>query len=216
MVDSMDNDIFELFDDHKRNTPNIDEYKADLKDARKINRAEYCEAIFQDLLLGKDDYLNSLEEQYQAALHKVDGVLKGSERRGISIRKPDRKNILDALHDTVSMGMYPPPEILLSIIECYEAYINAKGSLNLEDILCGKAQRGKGNFAKQKSIEDKYNYFEYAFMGLIGVRFPDGSYIYKNHTDAAEAMLKSLSDYDTDPESFLSSWRKWKRTRGKK
>jgi len=214
MVDRMDEDFF---DPPVRNTPNIDEYKKSIKSERELNRAEFCDAIFHDITAGEDSFLDSLEMQYQSAMNEIDPIKRNSlELRGINIRGANRKNLLDALDKTISYGLYPPPELLLALCECYEEYIAGNGEIHLEELLCGRSLRGKGNFAQQETTKLKYEYFENVFLPFVGERFPDGEMIYKNQVDAVVAMLNEQGDFDTDPETYLRSWRLWRKVQGRK
>jgi hypothetical protein len=211
----MDDDFL---DGIKRFTPSIDAYKSAMKSPDELNNSSYCQAIFDDIKSGEDHYLNHLESQYQAVISQLDlDTYSGLIGRGSSIGFGNKtKNVLDVLHEMLSYGLYPPPELLLCISDCYTAYLNAEGKVNLEALLTRvKPRKGKGNYAKRGAIKLNYEYFEEVFNISVGASYPDGTVIYENQTQAAEDYLRSIGRDDTDPESFLRAWRAW-RGRGNK
>jgi hypothetical protein len=58
---------------------------------------------------------------------------------------------LTALFVYVEMGFYPPPELLLGLMECFDLYMAAKGSLSLEEAFIGAPKRRAGNYAAQSA-----------------------------------------------------------------
>lgn len=56
---------------------------------------------------------------------------------------------LEALIFCIRDGRYPPPEILLSLEESWYEYLQAAGSLTLDEALIGKPVRKGGNYAMQ-------------------------------------------------------------------
>ena len=47
------------------------------------------------------------------------------------------------------MGMYPPPELLLCVVEDFDEYLKGDGSKDLEKIFFPKPVKGVGNYAAQ-------------------------------------------------------------------
>ena len=66
----------------------------------------------------------------------------------------------------ISVGMYPPPEILLSISKSFELYFQKEGELPLEEAFFKRPKTGVGNFSARKAEQKKYIVFHQLFVGL--------------------------------------------------
>ena len=62
---------------------------------------------------------------------------------------------LEALIFCIRDGRYPPPEILLSAEECWSEYLQAGGTLTLEEAFIGKPVRNAGNFAARSHANNR-------------------------------------------------------------
>jgi hypothetical protein len=56
----------------------------------------------------------------------------------------------------VSLGLYPPPELMTAALHGWLEYVNGGGEVELEDAFFGKPQRGEGNFAKRHSRDEDH------------------------------------------------------------
>lgn len=123
--------------------------------------------------------------------------------------------LVDAFDCYLSLGVIPPPEILLALNEAFQTYFSAKGSLQIEDVLFGKPKRGVGNYAVRRSAE-------------IGAGLYGNFSIFKNIeakdetlTQAAESFLKRENTihktigihFEIDVDTFLRGYRRWKKDR---
>ena len=55
-----------------------------------------------------------------------------------------------ALFVMVSMGLYPPPELMLAMLQAFIEYLEAEGRLELEDVFFGKPRQRAGNYARRR------------------------------------------------------------------
>ncbi len=110
--------------------------------------------------------------------------------------------------DSVSNGLYPPPEIMRTIAACFEYYSNAKGKVSLEHIFFGRETVGGGNESARRAKESLMKGFTFQYQFLLQIR-PHLSQI-----EIAKEFLDHRGADDTDPESFLRSWRRWKKRNG--
>lgn len=71
-------------------------------------------------------------------------------------RVVDRKDVrvadspLAALMYFIECGFYPPPELLLGLLDTWEAYMGMGGDIDLEEAFFGKPIRKAGNYSKRK------------------------------------------------------------------
>src|SRR5690554_2859917 len=61
-------------------------------------------------------------------------------------------NIIDLLVYYTERGMYPPPEVILTIVDLWDIYVAYKGSITLEEIfITGMSKPKAGNLVIQKA-----------------------------------------------------------------
>lgn len=92
-----------------------------------------------------NESLNRLENAWQQCQ-------EFNEWPGIKSREAARtmgRAPLAALFCYVDMGLYPPPEVLLAAMECFNRYIDAQGEIELEAAFFGKRVQGVGTYAER-------------------------------------------------------------------
>jgi hypothetical protein len=60
-------------------------------------------------------------------------------------------NPLSALFYYVDLGFYPPPEILLALMDAFDVYNTSEGVISLEEVFFGPTRRKAGTYAKRKA-----------------------------------------------------------------
>lgn len=60
---------------------------------------------------------------------------------------------ISALFNLVDDGLFPPPELLLTMTEMFTAYMAGRGKLSLEEAFFGPTKRKAGNFAQRFAIQ---------------------------------------------------------------
>jgi hypothetical protein len=103
---------------------------------------------------------------------------------------------IDALIFCIDLGIYPPPEILLSIKKSWQEYLSATGTMTLEDAFLGKSVRKGGNFAR-RSKRRKRNLW--LAILLLAVRRENPSF---SQNAAADFAVREY-ELDIDPETLL-------------
>lgn len=58
---------------------------------------------------------------------------------------------LAAFFYCVDMGFYPPPEIMLALMDAYDVYQASRGDLSLEEVFFGPPRRKAGGYARRKA-----------------------------------------------------------------
>jgi hypothetical protein len=99
----------------------------------------------------------------------------------------------------IKFGFYPPPEVLVTLMQCFHLYVAAEGSLELEEVFFGSRVPGSGNFSARRFGE-----FLYRKMYLVAKNESDASLEKK-----AEGLL-DFYDVDKDVSTFLRGYRRWK------
>tara|TARA_Y100000052_G_C2954123_1_gene89138 strand:- start:2768 stop:3445 length:678 start_codon:yes stop_codon:yes gene_type:complete len=108
--------------------------------------------------------------------------------------------------DSVSNGLYPPPEIMRTIAACFKYYLNARGKVSLEHIFFGRETVGVGNESARSSKENLMKGFTFQYQFLLQIR------PHLSQLEIAQEFLNHRGADDTDPESFLRNWRRWRKS----
>ena len=115
----------------------------------------------------------------------------------------------DALHSFVSnldFGLLPPPETLLLVHEALQRYLRSNGEISLDEAFFGKPHKKNSSYAMAWGSNN-----EKMMAVSIHVALSKISPRKVTQLDAVETMLTAFNqDYDTDPESLLRSWRRWR------
>lgn len=109
---------------------------------------------------------------------------------------------LSALFYLIDMGFYPPPELLLSLLDCWEVYMGSAGRLTLDEAFLGRSVQKSGNYAKQSSLRFAKFMLHMEYQKLIRAG--------KSPNAAAEAVSEMFGGR-IEPESILREIRKAKR-----
>lgn len=127
-----------------------------------------------------------------------------------------------AFMNSMMVGVYPPPEVLMSLAECFNLYINGEGSLDLEDVFFGDLVTGAGNLAKRLAKGGVYNQFhmdvQYRKLSpkyhglpttplteLAGI-FLQKEFVIKHYKEKNKGQYKDTKD-------FLRGYRAWLKER---
>lgn len=121
-----------------------------------------------------------------------------------------KSNPLETFQFLLSMGVYPPPELMLWLWSCFSTYFQSAGKIEMEEIFFGHKQNA-GNYAARNRRDQLYSMFEQVmeagvteagetFTQTKGVRL-----LYEWMDDCLPDVSKP-----EDPESFLRGYRRWK------
>lgn len=106
-------------------------------------------------------------------------------------------------------GFYPPPEVLLALLACFQTYFDAEGDVSLDEAFFGRIHKKKSSQAFLDSVESKY--FVFHKMYVQADRFFHSSLKGKPLVDKAIDFLDDPLNTKgkPDPESFLRGYRRW-------
>jgi hypothetical protein len=105
---------------------------------------------------------------------------------------------LAALFHYVEMGFYPPPELLLTLYDCWQTYEAASGHLPLEQAFFGPAKKGVGNYAGRRSGRLRIMHMQWEFA----------RHLHEGKTRAQAAEIISLEHGGKpDADSILRMFR---------
>ncbi|EJT1341103.1 hypothetical protein QNE93_004217 [Vibrio vulnificus] len=138
-----------------------------------------------------------LEEAWEVLRNSIYSELDVDSDREVPVRNPLRD-----LNYCVELGMYPPPEVLMSISDTYQKYMALKGKINLEEAFFGKPQKGKGNFSSRSHKDSDL----FMFQLLLSVNSVTDN---KSQYEVASEYLERESR-DEDPEHLLRKMRRRK------
>jgi hypothetical protein len=124
-----------------------------------------------------------------ADFDQIDGGLeRGADLRTVAATP------LQAFFYFVEMGIYPPPELLLTLADCWTRYRGGAGALSLEDAFLGPAKKAVGNQAARDARKFKKLHLQWNFASLLGRGM--------TRAQAAEA-LSLLPGMNLDADSIL-------------
>ncbi len=140
--------------------------------------------------------LNELETTWQLLSSHYDGIISRENLPSVS------DNIMGILLFHIELGFYPPPEIILTLKDMHDEYINGNGKLTLEEVFYGSPQKKAGNFSARTISKHKDIFLNMELMigtqkGLSKIKI-------------AEEFISKYK-LDIDPESLLRNVRRKKR-----
>lgn len=105
---------------------------------------------------------------------------------------------IETLSYMLEMGFYPPPELLMAIIDCFDAYMANGGRITLEEAFFGRPMKSAGNYAKRRSSRSRNLALKMEFIGFLS----EGH----SRIEAAE-KVSVLLDGRVDADSILRMMR---------
>lgn len=126
-------------------------------------------------------------------------------KRGADLRR-ESDTPLALLFYFFGVGIYPPPELLLTLRDCWETYMASGGQLSLEEAFHGKLKKGVGNYVSRKKASSKRADMESDFASLLEQGLPNM---------AAANALSQIYGSKADPESILRTFRGVKPKKGR-
>ena len=102
-------------------------------------------------------------------------------------------------------GVIPPPETLYLINDAFRRYLAANGDLSLDEGFLGSPHKKHSSYAFiYGSSTERMKAFS-TFLEISKIIDKRASQV-----DVAEDFLKHGKDDETDPETFLRLWRRWR------
>ena len=105
---------------------------------------------------------------------------------------------IETLSYMLDMGFYPPPELLMAIIDCFDAYMANGGKITLEEAFFRRPKKSAGNYAKRRSSRSRNFALKMEFIGFLN----EGH----SRIEAAE-KVSVLLDGGVDADSILRMMR---------
>ena len=106
---------------------------------------EFCIELQKELIEDPEHKHNKLEHQYRLGTKGGEGV------RLLGVPTQPGMVPLDLLDTLVSLGIYPPTDLLLVILNQYNSYLACEGAISAETAFFGDP-KGKGVYAKRKVL----------------------------------------------------------------
>lgn len=89
--------------------------------------------------------LDSLESSWQVLSNFYDGIIERADKDKVA------GSPFSALFYYIEMGFYPPPEILLALLDGLIIHEASLGEWSLEEIFFGPPKKKSGGYARQRS-----------------------------------------------------------------
>jgi len=151
--------------------------------------------------------LSGLEESWEVLDNFYDGIIERHE--------PEKQNVasnpLKSFLHHVNSGFYPPPEVLMTIANCFEHYMNAKGEAGLEDVFFGiDPKKGIGNYSAQVNRISQFKRFSMIeSMEEFSVKRTKAKKRSQQEL-LNDLLLSDIRKDILDDDSFLRGYRRWK------
>lgn len=151
---------------------------------------------------------------YQVTITDVDGPASMLHSDYFRSDECIAKTPLEALTVYLDRGHYPPPEVLIALHHCFLMYFKFAGHYELDEMFFDAPRKQRiGNYAAQSDKDDSFLMFDY-LVSLGASRANTEGFKRKSQTELAEVFLQQKQgDFDTDPESFVRDYRRWKQNR---
>jgi len=108
-------------------------------------------------------------------------------------------NPISAFTYYLEMGKYPPPEIMVEVMDGFLEYFNSRGDKSLDEAFFGTKHKKYGSLSYKQDYSLRYSAFEwFIFKGE-----------FTSLDDAAEEFLKPIAE-EIDQDTFLRNYRRWK------
>ena len=112
----------------------------------------------------------------------------------------------------VDMGFYPPPEILITVADCFQNYLDHNGCIELEEAFFPPTGKRVRNYAHQKAKGSLYLHFH--MTAAMEKRKEEVQKISpkKNLEAIADEFLGKFGIQDAiDVDTFLRNYRRWRK-----
>lgn len=144
----------------------------------------------------------SLEYAWQEYAQSQDIVPKLGDTRD-----RERRDAIDSYVKNLDWGILPPPETLLLLHDALTRYLRANGDLSLDEAFFGKPHKKNSSYAMAWGSNHEKMSAVATHIGLSKI-----SPKKMTQLEAVESMLSDFyRDFDTDPESLLRAWRRWRK-----
>jgi|MEHZ01.4.fsa_nt_MEHZ011191506.1_2 hypothetical protein len=111
---------------------------------------------------------------------------------------------LECFHVFVSMDLEPPAEVIICASKCIGFYLQSGGNQSLDEAFFGRTHSFRNSYAKTKfdqNLGSSYALFD---------RWQNFSSKATLSKKAEQFLSEVFHDYETDIESFLKGYRRWK------
>lgn len=163
----------------------------------KVYRAFFQTGTWEDHI-----FKRPLEEAWQSYAHsqKVKSDLAQE-------RDNKKRDAFDSFVTNVQFGILPAPETLLIMAEAMQKYLQGNGDISLDEAFFGRKHKKNTSYAM--SFGSNHRLMQKVSLWIAAHK------IGNNKTSQLNVVTKLLQefgdDYDTDPETLLRSWRRWRR-----
>ena len=108
-------------------------------------------------------------------------------------------NPISAFTYYLEMGKYPPPEIMMEVMDGFLEYLNSRGDKSLDEAFFEAKHKKYESLSYKQDYSLRYSAFEwFIFKGE-----------FTSLDDAAEEFLKPIAE-EIDQDTFLRNYRRWK------
>ena len=126
-------------------------------------------------------------------------------------RDRGRRDAIESYVKNLEWGILPPPETLLLLHNALERYLQANGDLSLDEAFFGEPHKKNSSYAMAWGSKHEQMMAVSTHIALSKISLKK-----MTRLEAVESMLSDFyQDFDTDPESLLRAWRRWRKASNK-
>lgn len=180
----------------------------------------------REKLLSHKTVLSGMEDDWQlitqsAAMNlRLEKSVDTEDPLGMRGDEKTSSTPLNAFRYFLDLGLFPPPEILLAIAECFERYFQAEGQLELEEVFFSRPRKKRiGNNSAQEARDGLYKLFSLSHflehLAKSNQLKKDGDdnaasvQVALEHT--AELFLRERGLHNLEVDSFLRGFYRWQK-----
>lgn len=133
---------------------------------------------------------------------------------GLGGSKPHQDTPLHILFTMIERGEYPPPELLLILLDGWQEYLNGSGKTSLEQALIGSPSQKAGTFAARYHDEQKLYDLDFAIKAETAPRFNPATGKAESSATSQEQIAARFDTTDKgNADSLLTRLRRFKARR---
>jgi len=134
-------------------------------------------------------FLDGLEARWKT-------IDDGAVERGIKLKSVS-SSPLSAFFYFIEMGMYPPPELLFALGDCWQIYNVNNGLMTLEESFLGPTKKGAGNYAKRDNAKFRnmvmtWNFSRFLNDGMTRSQAAEAISLANNGKPDADSILRMM------------------------
>ena len=129
----------------------------------------------------------------------------GEDTELVQVEWPDA--VMHRAMNIIEQGFYPPPEMLLVMLDCYREYLKGEGAVSLEAAMLGAPLRKVGTVANREAKRRRTLRHDLVYSAEF-LEAQRAGLSDNKAAEAAQAATRRIVGWATDSSSWLSNHRR--------